>query len=99
MSSYVPSEPRVGAMFAVVLVVVLFAGYMMGRGYVSAGIARALAWTTVFFGTLGVERLVADEPAGVRMVALITFALLVMKIIVVIEERARGMGCLSLGAW
>jgi alginate O-acetyltransferase complex protein AlgI len=34
-----------------------------------------------------------------RMVALITFALLVMKVIVVIEERARGMNSLTFTAW
>ena len=98
MSSYVPSETGVVAVLAAALLVVLIAGYTTGQ-YLPAGIARTLAWTTLILGTLGVERLVADEPAGVRMVALITFALLVMKVIVVIEERARGMGRLSFGAW
>jgi len=98
MSSYVPSELWVVVVLASALLVVLTAGYTIGR-YLPAGIARALAWTTLALGTLGVERLVHDEPAGVRMVALITFALLDMKVIVVIEERARGMGPLSLGAW
>lgn len=98
MSSYVPSELWVAAVLAAVLLVVLIAGYTIGR-YLPVGVARALTWTTLVLGTLGVERLVVDEPAGVRMVALITFALLVMKVIVVIEERARGMGPLSLGAW
>src|SRR5688500_6424039 len=94
MSSYVPSEPWAAA----VHLVVHFAGYTIGR-YLPAGIARALARNTLVLGTLGVERLVADEPAGARMIALSTFALLVMKVIVVVEERARGMGPLSLGAW
>ena len=99
MSSYGPSEPWLAAVFAAALLVVLIPGYAIGRGYLPVAIARALAWTTLVLGTFGVERLVADEPAGLRMVALITFALLVMKVIVVIEERARGMGPLSLGGW
>ena len=97
MSAYVPSELWVVAVLAAALVV-LIAGYAIGRR-LRPGIARAFAWTTLVLGTLGVEKLVAHEPAGVRMVALITFALLVMKVIVVIEERARGMGPLSFGAW
>src|SRR5207253_329044 len=54
---------------------------------------------TLVVGTLGVEKLVAGEPPGVRMIALIGFALLVMKVIVVIEERAQGMKPLSFSAW
>jgi len=99
MSSYVPSDLWVGAVLIGVLLVVLIAGYTIGRGSVSAASARALAWAALVLGTLGVERLVADESAGVRMIALITFALLLMKVIVVVEERALGMKALSLGAW
>jgi hypothetical protein len=43
--------------------------------------------------------MVANEPAGVRMVALIACMMLVLKSIVVVEERARGMKPLSSGAW
>ncbi|MES2522086.1 MAG: membrane bound O-acyl transferase family-domain-containing protein [Gemmatimonadota bacterium] len=98
MASYIPSTYWVAALLAACLVVVLVAGYVMGR-YLSTGIARALAWSTLVFGTLGIERVVSSEPPGVRMVALITFALIAMKVIVVIEERARGMQPLSPGMW
>jgi alginate O-acetyltransferase complex protein AlgI len=86
------------AALATALLVVLTAGYTIARR-MPATIARTLAWATLVLGTLGIERLVADEPAGLRMVALVTFALLVMKVIVVIEESARGMAPLSFGAW
>jgi hypothetical protein len=99
MSSYVPSEPSVGAVLIGVLLAVLVAGYTIARGSVPAASARAFAWAALVLGTLGVERLVADEPAGVRMIALITFALLLMKVIVVVEEKALGMKALSVGAW
>jgi len=98
MSAYMPSELWVVAVLAAALLVVLLVGYAIGRR-LPTGVARALAWSTLVLGTLGVEKLVAHEAAGVRMVALITFALLVMKVIVVIEERARGMSRLSFGAW
>lgn len=98
MASYIPSTSWVVAVWAACLVVVLGAGYPMGR-YLSTGVARTLAWSMLVVGTLGIERLVSAEPPGVRMVALITFALLGMKVIVVVEERARGMEPLSPGMW
>jgi len=98
MASYIPLAYWVAALWAAFLVVVLVAGYPMGR-YLSTGIARALAWSMLVVGTLGIERLVSADPPAVRMVALITFGLLGMKVIVVIEERARGMKPLSPGMW
>lgn len=98
MASYIPSAYWVAGLVAALLAVVLAAGYPMGR-YLSAGVARALAWSMLVVGTLGIERLLSSEPPGVRMVALITYALLGMKVIVVIEERARGMPPLSPGMW
>src|SRR5688572_17795002 len=98
MSAYAPSECWVAAVLATAFLVVLIAGYATGR-YLPAVVARPLAWTTLVLGTLGVERWVADEPAGVRMLGLITFVLLVMKVIVVIEKRDQGMGALSCGGW
>jgi alginate O-acetyltransferase complex protein AlgI len=98
MSPYLPSEPRVVLILAALIVVLLMGGYAVAR-YSPEAPARVAAWTTLVLGTLGVEEWVAGEPPGVRMLALITFALLVMKVIVVIEERARGMAALGLGAW
>ena len=98
MSAFVPSEPWVVEVLAAVFLVAVVAGYIVGCR-LPIGLARALAWATLIPGTLAVEKLVACEPAGMRMVALITFALLVMKVTVVIEERARGMRPLSFGRW
>lgn len=93
-----PAEAWVVAVLAAVIVAVILAGHAIAHGC-SPGIARWLAWPTLVFGTFGVERLVARESPCVRMVALVTFALLVMKVLVVIEERARGMDSLTFGAW
>lgn len=98
MSAYVPSDSRVIGGIAIILLVVLVGGYAIARTW-SPRIARCVVWPTLVFGTLGVERLVEREPPGVRMLALIAFALLVMKVLVVIEERARGMAPLSFAAW
>ncbi len=98
MPGYLPADARVVALLGTVVVVVLVAGYLIGR-HLPTRRARRLAWVALVLGTLGIETLTAKEPAGVRMVALIVFALLLMKVLVVIEERARGMGPLSPGAW
>src|SRR5258706_13314033 len=60
---------------------------------------RTVAWTTLVLGSLAVERAVALEGPGVRMLAWSAFGLLVLKVIVIVEERARGMAPLSAGAW
>src|SRR5207247_9242029 len=98
MSPYLPSQLWVVEVLAAGLVVVIVAGHAIAHRLTTV-VARALAWTTLVVGTLGVEKLVAGEPPGVRMIALIGYALLVMKVIVVIEERSRGMKPLSFGAW
>ena len=98
MSAYLPSEPWVVAVLSVLIVIVLGAGHALShRG--SPRLARLSAWSTLVLGTLTVEKLVLHEPSGVRMVALIVFALVVMKVIVVVEERARGMEPLGFGNW
>lgn len=98
MTAYLPSELWVVAVLAAAIGAVIVGGHAIARGC-PVGIARFLAWSTLVVGTLGVERLVDHEPPGMRMVALIALALLVMKVIVVIEERARGMEPLTFGAW
>jgi hypothetical protein len=98
MSAYTPTAASVVGLLAAVLLVVLVVGYVLGR-YLSTGIARALAWSLLVSGTFGIEQLVSAEPPGVRMIAFITFALIGMKVIVVIEERGRGMEPLSPLMW
>lgn len=98
MSAYGPSEPWVAAVLAAALILVIVAGHAVARRC-STVVARLIGWTALVLGTLGIERLAAHEPAGVRMVALIAFALLVMKVIVVIEERFRGMAPLPWSRW
>jgi len=85
-------------MLAAMCGVILVAGYAVGRRAPTRA-APVGAWLVLIGGTFGIERWVRDEPAGVRMVALIVYALLVMKCLVVVEERARGMAPLSLGSW
>jgi hypothetical protein len=98
MPEYLPSTSSVVPARALGLLVVLGGGFAIGR-LGPSGIARGLAWAVLLLGTLGAARVAAHEPPGVRMLALVSVALLGMKIIVVVEERALGMAPLSLGSW
>lgn len=98
MESYVPASPAVVATLLGALLLVLLAGGTVAlRGPLAA--ARATAWTLLLAGTAGVERLTASEPPGFRMIALIAFAMLPLKCIVVVEERASGMEPLPFRSW
>jgi alginate O-acetyltransferase complex protein AlgI len=58
---------------------------------------RAVGWTVLLAGTAGVDQLCTSSPPIARMLALIAIALIAMKAIVVLEERARGMPPLGFG--
>jgi hypothetical protein len=98
MHAFVPADPWMVVVLAAALGGVIFLGFAIARGILTSS-ARYVGWATLLFGTLGVERLSHAEPAGVRMLALVTFGLLAMKLLVVAEERTLGMKKLSLRAW
>jgi len=60
-------------------------------------VRRAIGWSILFAGTAAVDRLCTGAAPIERMLALIAFAMLAMKAIVVIEERASGMPPLPIG--
>src|SRR5436190_15905590 len=61
--------------------------------------ARILAWILVALATAGMERLSAEEPAGVRMVGLIVALFLGMKAVVGVEAAADKGVRLTAGRW
>jgi hypothetical protein len=98
MSAYVPSGAMVVLSVGSLLLVALLAGPAIER-LPSLRLPRLLSWGLLVAGTAAVENICHDEPPGVRMLALIAFALLAMKSIVLSEERARGLAPLSFGRW
>jgi hypothetical protein len=93
-----PRDLEMVAALAVVLLLVLFGGYVLTRRATGAWVPR-LGWAILIAGVAGIERMVAGEPAGFRMLAFIAFALLTLKFIAAARERATGMPPLSFGAW
>ena len=98
MSTYRPTDLRIAAALLVVLLGVLLVGYVLMR-MGSRRYGPKLGWVALVLGVVGIERFCASEPAGFRMLALITFALLTLKLLAVVSERANGMPPLSLAAW
>ncbi|HEX6275512.1 MAG TPA: MBOAT family protein [Polyangiaceae bacterium] len=98
MSAFRPVEPWTIAAIGAVLLVLLVGGYALSRR-APGGWVPKVGWTILVAGVPAIERLTAREPAFVRMLALIAFALVTLKLIAVARERAAGMPPLSFTAW
>ena len=98
MSAYVPSGATVVLAVGSLLLGALLAGLAIQR-LQPPRLARLSSWGLLVAGTAAVESICLAEPPGIRMLALIAFALLAMKSIVLTEERARGLLPLSFTRW
>ena len=98
MKSYVPASAQVVAALVGALLLILLAGGALALR-APVRVARAAAWALLVGGIAVVERWTAAEPPGVRMLALIAFGLLALKVVVVAEERAAGMEGLTFAGW
>jgi alginate O-acetyltransferase complex protein AlgI len=98
MSGYLPRDLTTIGLLAAALAATLTAG--LGINYVrSATVARWAAWVLGVVGVIGVDRLCDQEPAGLRMLALIGVLLWAMKAVVTVEARADGQPRLSPLRW
>ena len=98
MNGYTPRDPVTLGLVGVVLVATLLAGLALGR-LPPRWYTRLLAWLVTAGTVVGVERLCRDEPAGVRMLAIIAALLYGMKAVVTVEARADGMPALPAWRW
>ena len=98
MNGYSPNDPATLGVVGIVLVATLAGGLILGR-LPPRWYARLLAWMLTIGATAGVERLCRDEPAGVRMLAIIGGLLFGMKAVVTVEARADGMPALPAWKW
>jgi alginate O-acetyltransferase complex protein AlgI len=88
MSAYLPCDAATAWLIAAVWVLTLLAGFLIIRIRPLTA-ARSLSWALVVFGAVGVERLSEQEPAGLRMLALIVVVLFAMKAVVCVEAQVR----------
>src|SRR5262245_57481575 len=89
MGAYLPTDAGHGWILAAGVVVTLLAGVGLSRLRPTA-LAGAAAWVWVLGTVAGTERLAADQPAGVRMLALIGVLLYGMKAVVTLAGQREG---------
>lgn len=107
MHVYLPTTLLVPLAVAALAAGMLVVGYVLQRPSAAGragttggpGASRLIAWSLLVFGIAAVHGIAVAEPAGVRMLALIACGLAGLKVLVVVEERARGMGPLSPSRW
>ncbi len=97
MSALTPTSLATATALAAIIATVVMLGFALTG--LRLGLARPFGWALVVGVSTVVEVLSRDEPPLLRMVALIAAALLGLKAIVVVEERARGMPALALGRY
>jgi len=89
MIAYGPHDPRtIVALFAA-LAATLLAGLAISR-LGSRPLARAAAWALILVATIGGERLTADEPPGLRMLAIVALLFTAMKSAVTVDGMPPG---------
>lgn len=98
MSAYTPTSAAVLGLVLAVLACCLLLGYGIGNGP-PARWRRPVAWLQVLSGTLFVERLTAEQPAGFRMLCLVLVLILSLKAVVLVESRRDGEPPLSPVRW
>jgi len=98
VSAYLPTNAAVVWSLAAVLVGTLLAGLGISR-MARGPAARAAAWTLVVAAVALVERLCAEQPAGLRMLALIGTLLYAMKAVVTVDGMEPGRPPLAPWRW
>ncbi len=93
-----PHDPATLLLVAIALLATLMAGLGLSRSP-PRWYAHWLAWMLTVVATAGVERLCRNEPAGLRMLAIIGALLFGMKAVVSVEAQADGMPRLSTWRW
>jgi alginate O-acetyltransferase complex protein AlgI len=96
VNGYSPHDPLIPVLTGGVLALTLLVGLAVTR-LTPRWPARLLAWLLTVSATVSAERLCRNEPAGLRMLAVIAALLLGMKCVVSIESRRAGEP--SLAAW
>jgi hypothetical protein len=94
MQVYLPSAWFVAALVLAIVAATVAGGRALTR-HASLTVVRIAGWSLLVVGSVAIERALAAEPPGVRMLSLIAFAMVVLKTLVIGEARARGVPLLG----
>ncbi|MEW6735823.1 MAG: membrane bound O-acyl transferase family-domain-containing protein, partial [Acidobacteriota bacterium] len=89
MNAYLPDSLSIICYLITFLVTTLLLGFLITR-LPSLSLARVSAWLLALLAVIGVERLCKEEPAGLRMLAIIGVLFYSMKAVVTVEAQAAG---------
>jgi alginate O-acetyltransferase complex protein AlgI len=95
VNAYLPHDSDIVSLLILILLGLVPVGFAITR-LSSLRIARLLSWALTIAGTMAVERISNQEPAGLRMLVIIVAALWGMKAVVAVESRAGGHSTLAL---
>jgi Membrane bound O-acyl transferase family len=98
MNAYLPHDACTIESTAAVLAGTLVAGFAITRLH-QPRLARTTAWLLTAGSVVGVERFCAEEPPGVRMLAIIVALMFGMKTVVTVESQADGGPRLAAWRW
>ena len=98
MSAYTPHSLTIVGMLLALLAATLLAAFAVSR-IRQVKIARVLAWIAVTAAAATAERLTAQDPVGVRMLAICAVTLIGMKGVVTVEYQALGGRALPMRNW
>jgi alginate O-acetyltransferase complex protein AlgI len=95
---FLPTDITAAAIIAGLLAVVVTVGFLLNRFGIAAW-SQAVAWGLVLVASVGMLVAVCEQPAGLRMVAIILAVLYGMKAVVAVESRRKGRQALRLVQW
>ena len=98
MTGYQPNSASAVAGVAVAVGLMVLASRILARGR-DRGASRVLAWSIGPMAVAAVHLIAVDEPAGVRMLALVAIVWCWMKTVVLVEAKAHGVAPLPFGRW
>ncbi len=98
MNAYLPHDACAMESTAAILAGTLVVGFAITRLH-QPRLARTTAWLLTVGSVIGVERLCAKEPPGVRMLAIVGALMFSMKTVVTVESQADGGPRLAAWRW
>ena len=94
MEAYLPSSWAVTLVVLGLVAAAVVAGRTLTRRAPLFAI-RVAGWSSLLLGSAALERFLASERPGVRMLSLIAFAMVVLKTLVIAEALAHGVPLLG----
>jgi hypothetical protein len=85
VQAYIPRDPRVLWIILGIVIAQVLLGFVIAHR-LPRGLARCTAWLATVVAVAAVDRVLAHDPPGLRMLAFILVGLFALKVVVLVEE-------------